>query len=53
MNKKLLIAEKELSDLHAEIKAAGKPPYSDYWHQSLYEAEKKVSDAKAGEKSDE
>lgn len=44
---KLAIAEKELADLHAEIKAAGKPPHGDYWHQSLYEDEKKVDDAKA------
>lgn len=45
---KLAIAEKELADLHEKIESAGEPPHTDYWHQSLYEAEKKVVDAKAG-----
>lgn len=53
MTKKIevVVAEQELADLHAEIKAAGKPPHADYWHQSLYEAEKKVADAKAALKT--
>lgn len=46
MISKLAEAEKELAGLHAKIKAAGKPPHTDHWHQSLYEAEKKVVDAR-------
>lgn len=49
MTSELEQAKKELAELHAEIKAAGRPPNGDYWHQSLYEAERKVADAKAAE----
>lgn len=40
MNKiDLEIAEKELADLKERIKNADNPPHTDFWHQSLHEAE--------------
>lgn len=40
-------ALKELVALHTKIMGAGTPPHTDYWHQSLYAAEKKVADSNA------
>ncbi|WP_370972699.1 hypothetical protein [Enterobacter hormaechei] len=31
--------------LHEEIRKAGRPPHTDFWHQSIYMADKKVDDA--------
>lgn len=31
--------------LNEEIKKAGTPPHSDFWHQSIYMADKKVKEA--------
>ncbi len=31
--------------LHEEIRNAGRPPHTDFWHQSIYMADKKVEDS--------
>lgn len=35
----------ERKNLSEEIRNAGRPPHSDFWHQSIYMADKKVDDA--------
>lgn len=35
----------ERINLNEEIKNAGMPPHSDFWHQSIYMADKKVKEA--------
>lgn len=31
--------------LHEEIRNAGRPPHTDFWHQSIYMADKRVDDS--------
>lgn len=31
--------------LHEEIRNAGRPPHTDFWHQSIYMADKRVNDS--------
>lgn len=33
--------------LHEEIRNAGRPPHTDFWHQSIYMADKRVDDSLA------
>lgn len=40
--KAAVIERKSLSE---EIRKAGRPPHTDFWHQSIYMADKKVDDA--------
>lgn len=40
--KSAVIERKNLSE---EIRKAGRPPHTDFWHQSIYMADKKVDDA--------
>lgn len=35
----------ERENLHEEIRKAGMPPHTDFWHQSIFMADKKVDDA--------
>lgn len=35
----------ERKNLFEEIRNAGRPPHADFWHQSIYMADKKVDDA--------
>ena len=44
-NASLKAAVIERKNLSEEIRNAGRPPHSDFWHQSIYMADKKVDDA--------
>ncbi|WP_186370915.1 hypothetical protein [Yersinia bercovieri] len=45
MNEEFKLALKEYRDLLRRIREAGVPPHTDYWHQSLDDAEQKIYDA--------
>lgn len=43
----IYIAAKEYRELQEKIRASGRPPHTDYWHQSIAEAEAKLDAAVA------
>jgi len=45
-------AVNEREDLRNEISKAGRPPHCDFWHQSIWCADKKIEEAYNDLKSD-